>query len=627
MPKSYSEFLRTLATGGSARSDRREIARPAAACRPPTRNASACAAQRAEHVAVGAGEERSAPAAAAGRRTAPRGGRDRDAPPARRAAAAARSRAPRRSARHGRARRRSAAPSAGRCWPGRPAGRSPRRSAPCRRGARPARPRRRRRRARGWRPVPRAANPPPPAPVRLPAARRSGRRSAIRAAGKAPAAPPASAAFSRATSAARAAVAATAWRAIASSSPASQAASARPSASSRLRLAIAVSCAATSRAWPGSSAQTSRSRKRRRPAAPSWNSRSICGVSQTAATRAAISAWLRGAAPSRRNTRRSGRPVRRRAGADIDLARGRGEPRRRPPRRRRPGPRRARSATRAPRRPRPGTSREIASSRLVLPLPFGPNSTTIVPARAPGQRGVVAKPPSASGGQGAARPRAHSDPHRHQHIERAGIGGVAHDGRRGAVGEAELHLVADLVGDVVRGSAPGSRSPAGRPRISRDRRPAPRSRCPGRGWRRTAPADRAPSDSFTGRDRSDEIAATRATASAKSFLPTRSTLSLSRGMTRSYSGKVPSISLLVSVTGPAWNWMRVSDSAISTSPVTSSSSLRSSLTVLRGTITPGMPPAPSGSGSSTRARRWPSVATARSTLRAVALGGVQDRCR
>ena len=67
--------------------------------------------------------------------------------------------------------------------------------------------------------------------------------------------------------------------------------------------------------------------------------------------------------------------------------------------------------------------------------------------------------------------------------------------------------------------------------------------------------------SFTGRDRSAEIAATRATASAKSFLPTRSTLSLPRGMTRSYSGNVPSISLLVSSTWSAWNWMRVSDSA------------------------------------------------------------------
>ena len=132
-------------------------------------------------------------------------------------------------------------------------------------------------------------------------------------------------AFIRATSAMRAAVAATACRAIASSSPASQAGSARPSASSRLRCAMAASCAATSRAWPGSSAQTSRSRKRRRPDVPSWNSRSICGVSHTAATRAAISAWLRGAAPSRRNTRRSARAVRRAAGADIHLAVRRGE--------------------------------------------------------------------------------------------------------------------------------------------------------------------------------------------------------------------------------------------------------------------------------------------------------------
>ena len=46
----------------------------------------------------------------------------------------------------------------------------------------------------------------------------------------------------------------------------------------------------------------------------------------------------------------------------------------------------------------------------------------------------------------------------------------------------------------------------------------------------------------------------------------------------------------------------------------SSSSLRSSATVLRGTITPGMSPAPSGQSASIRASRWPSVATQRSTL-------------
>ncbi len=49
----------------------------------------------------------------------------------------------------------------------------------------------------------------------------------------------------------------------------------------------------------------------------------------------------------------------------------------------------------------------------------------------------------------------------------------------------------------------------------------------------------------------------------------------------------------------------------STGPVASSSRRRASCTVLRGTITPGSPAAPSGAAISARARRWPSVATAR----------------
>ena len=52
---------------------------------------------------------------------------------------------------------------------------------------------------------------------------------------------------------------------------------------------------------------------------------------------------------------------------------------------------------------------------------------------------------------------------------------------------------------------------------------------------------------------------------------------------------------------------------MSTEPSLSSRSLRTSPTVLRGTITPGMSAAPLGSGTSTRASRWPSVATPRST--------------
>ncbi len=61
----------------------------------------------------------------------------------------------------------------------------------------------------------------------------------------------------------------------------------------------------------------------------------------------------------------------------------------------------------------------------------------------------------------------------------------------------------------------------------------------------------------------------------------------------------------------------------------SSSSFRFSIrrwtspTVLRGTITPGMPSACVGSGRSTCARRWPSVATARRVAVLRRAGGVQ----
>ena len=261
-------------------------------------------AQRQECLRIGAGDQGLRGQLRPEPRTAPRGGRDRDAPPVRRAAASARSRASRRSARHGPGSRRPAAPSARRCW------RVPRQrrssasastmsarwapiAADARRGVATARPAARlsrsqsstasagapsRRSAIGQARVMRAAG-----------KRRQRRRHARSSARPGPAAPR----WPRPRAAP--------WR------PPARPARTRsdvPSASRRLRCAVAASCAATSRAWPGSSAQTSRSRKRRRPDVPSWNSRSICGVSQTAATRAAISAWLRGAAPSRRNTRR-----------------------------------------------------------------------------------------------------------------------------------------------------------------------------------------------------------------------------------------------------------------------------------------------------------------------------------
>ena len=125
------------------------------------------------------------------------------------------------------------------------------------------------------------------------------------------------------------------------------------------------------------------SRNRRRPDAPSWNSRSICGVSQTVATTAATSAWLRGAAPFSRNTRRSAGP----SGA-VPVPRSVSAPARstRPATPQLPGASgacRANSAMRAPRRPRPGCSSDTASSRLVLPDPFGPVITEM---RDPGRQ-------------------------------------------------------------------------------------------------------------------------------------------------------------------------------------------------------------------------------------------------
>jgi hypothetical protein len=95
-----------------------------------------------------------------------------------------------------------------------------------------------------------------------------------------------------------------------------------PCPSSRLRSAIAAWWAATSRAWDSSSAKTSRSRKRRRPEALSPNSRSICGVSQTAATRAAMRPGC--AAARHRAGRRGARSAPgRTAGADVERPSGR----------------------------------------------------------------------------------------------------------------------------------------------------------------------------------------------------------------------------------------------------------------------------------------------------------------
>ena len=92
----------------------------------------------------------------------------------------------------------------------------------------------------------------------------------------------------------------------------------------------------------------------------------------TAAMTAATSAWLRGAVPFSRNTRRSPGPS-----GSVPVPRSVSSPLRcrRALTLQVPGASaacRGRSGSRALRRPRPGTSRDTASNRLVLPEPFGP---------------------------------------------------------------------------------------------------------------------------------------------------------------------------------------------------------------------------------------------------------------
>ena len=137
-----------------------------------------------------------------------------------------------------------------------------------------------------------------------------------------------------------------------------------------------------------------------------------------------------------------------------------------------PSGRRSISPSRALRKPRPGDRNDSASSRLVLPAPLGPVSTTGPIARASSRRRAViaeigqdqpghadpaavpwrqprqlalprtscaavsialymgwqARNSSHSAVRAAVR-RSHA--HRHQHVERAGVGAVAHDRRRG----------------------------------------------------------------------------------------------------------------------------------------------------------------------------------------------------
>jgi hypothetical protein len=113
----------------------------------------------------------------------------------------------------------------------------------------------------------------------------------------------------------------------------------------------------------------------RRPAADSVKSRSICGVNHTAAILALMSAWDRGAAPSSRKTRRSESspvpvPISNFSSPRCHVAATAQAPED-------SSPRRARSENLAPRRPRPGTRSEMASRKLVFPVPFGPVKTLI----------------------------------------------------------------------------------------------------------------------------------------------------------------------------------------------------------------------------------------------------------
>ena len=72
------------------------------------------------------------------------------------------------------------------------------------------------------------------------------------------------------------------------------------------------------------------------------------------------------------------------------------------------------------------------------------------------------------------------------------------------------------------------------------------------------------------------------------------------------------MSFVVSVTSPNRKRAFAVEISIPMSCDGSSSSFCTSLTALRGTMTPGMPVEPSGAGVSTRASLCPSVATARS---------------
>ena len=199
---------------------------------------------------------------------------------------------------------------------------------------------------------------------------------------------------------------------------------------------------------------TSRSRKRRRRrAAPSMNSRSICGVSQAMPKRSASSAWLLAGVPSMRTLRRS--PLRSQRSRPVPISIGRPRPvpltASQGPRRRRDWLRRSISPSLARRRPRPGARKrhrleQIGLARAVgagqhhrpgvdgkpgarIAAEIGQHQTRDANRRTETPTGgtlIIRRDFMASMGRGRPEPHsletrscARSDAHRHEHVERA----------------------------------------------------------------------------------------------------------------------------------------------------------------------------------------------------------------
>src|SRR6516225_5322045 len=239
------------------------------------------------------------------------------------------------------------------------------------------------------------------------------------------------------------------WRSTASS----QAASWRGSSRRRLRWRSACSNAAARAAWPGSIARTRRSTKRRRSPAGPLKSPSSAGVIQTM-RRCSLKALDEGTGAPLMRERRTGfcdpgsrsLPVARRVSASA--------PSRSATTAKLPvPPSRAMSESEARLIPLPGESSDSASSRLVLPTPFSPQSATSIGPKAQSSAAKLRKSLSLSRAmRGAitrspltaplpARRAGRSHAHRHQHVERRGSLAFLHQGRRAGLGELEYGVV------------------------------------------------------------------------------------------------------------------------------------------------------------------------------------------